>query len=169
MKENKKVFSLFLGIAGLAVSFIIFFAISVIIGAGLLNILGFEYTAISSVVFFFLIYTMAAFFVEPFVEAYVLAVTEMGRLNKFISELIGFIFCVGFDIILVSLIETMIDGIMISDRTIVFFAIITYVCGKIFEEIVYRDAVEDIEEVEEKKDKKVKRTLGKKKRKSEEE
>ncbi|MDU4892024.1 MAG: YrvL family regulatory protein [Clostridium sp.] len=166
MKENKKVLSLFFGIAGLAVSFIIFFAISVIIGAGLLNILGFEYTAVSYVVFFFLIYTIAAFFVEPFVEAYVLAVTEMGRLNKFISESIGFIFCVGFDIILISLIETMIDGIMISDRTIVLFAMITYVCGKIFEEILYRDAVE---EVVEKKNKKVKKAFGRKKSKSEEE
>lgn len=166
MKENKKVLSLFFGIAGLAVSFIIFFAISVIIGAGLLNILGFEYTAVSYVVFFFLIYTIAAFFVEPFVEAYVLAVTEMGRLNKFISESIGFIFCVGFDIILISLIETMIDGIMISDRTIVLFAMITYVCGKIFEEILYRDAVE---EVVEKKSKKVKKAFGRKKSKSEEE
>lgn len=166
MNENKKVLSLFFGIAGLAVSFIIFFAISVIIGAGLLNILGFEYTAVSYVVFFFLIYTIAAFFVEPFVEAYVLAVTEMGRLNKFISESIGFIFCVGFDIILISLIETMIDGIMISDRTIVLFAMITYVCGKIFEEILYRDAVE---EVVEKKSKKVKKAFGRKKSKSEEE
>ena len=166
MKENKKVLSLFFGIAGLAVSFIIFFAISVIIGAGILNILGFEYTAVSYVVFFFLIYTIAAFFVEPFVEAYVLAVTEMGRLNKFISESIGFIFCVGFDIILISLIETMIDGIMISDRTIVLFAMITYVCGKIFEEILYRDAVE---EVVEKKSKKVKEAFGRKKSKSEEE
>lgn len=166
MKENKKVLSLFFGIAGLAVSFIIFFAISVIIGAGILNILGFEYTAVSYVVFFFLIYTIAAFFVEPFVEAYVLAVTEMGRLNKFISESIGFIFCVGFDIILISLIETMIDGIMISDRTIVLFAMITYVCGKIFEEILYRDAVE---EVVEKKSKKVKKAFGRKKSKSEEE
>ncbi|WP_040194740.1 YrvL family regulatory protein [Clostridium culturomicium] len=166
MNENKKVLSLFFGIAGLAVSFIIFFAISVIIGAGILNILGFEYTAVSYVVFFFLIYTIAAFFVEPFVEAYVLAVTEMGRLNKFISESIGFIFCVGFDIILISLIETMIDGIMISDRTIVLFAMITYVCGKIFEEILYRDAVE---EVVEKKSKKVKKAFGRKKSKSEEE
>lgn len=166
MNENKKVLSLFFGIAGLAVSFIIFFAISVIIGAGILNILGFEYTAVSYVVFFFLIYTIAAFFVEPFVEAYVLAVTEMGRLNKFISESIGFIFCVGFDIILISLIETMIDGIMISDRTIVLFAMITYVCGKIFEEILYRDA---FEEVVEKKSKKVKKAFGRKKSKSEEE
>ena len=99
-------------------------------------------------------------------EAYVLAVTEMGRLNKFISESIGFIFCVGFDIILISLIETMIDGIMISDRTIVLFAMITYVCGKIFEEILYRDAVE---EVVEKKSKKVKKAFGRKKSKSEEE
>lgn len=165
MKEKEKVLSLLYGIIGLAISFVIFFVISVVMGAGLLNILGFQYTAISSVVFFFILYTISAFFVEPFVEAYVMAVTELGRLNKFTSGVIGFVFCVGFDIILISLIESMINGIMISDRTIVLFSMITYVGGKIFEELVYNNSVE---EAEEGKEKKVKRAFEKKKRKSEE-
>lgn len=165
MKEKEKLLSLLYGIIGLAIPFAIFFVISVVMGAGLLNILGFQYTAISSVVFFFILYTISALFVEPFVEAYVMAITELGRLNKFTSEVIGFVFCVGFDIILISLIESMINGIMISDRTMVLFSMITYIGGKIFEELVYNNSVE---EAEDGKEKKVKRTFEKKKRKSEE-
>lgn len=165
MKEKKKLLSLFYGIIGLAIPFAIFFVISVVMGAGLLNILGFQYTDISSVVFFFILYTISALFVEPFVEAYVMAITELGRLNKFSSEVIGFVFCVGFDIILISLIESMINGIMIPDRAIILFSMITYIGGKIFEELVYNNSVE---EAEVGKEKKVKRTFEKKKRKSEE-
>lgn len=165
MKEKKKLLSLFYGITGLAISFMIFFAISVVIGAGLLNILGFQYTAISSVVLFFILYTISALFVEPFVEAYVMAITELGMMNKFISEVIGFVFCVGFDIILISLIESMVSGIMISDRTMVLFSVITYIGGKIFEELAYNN---DVEKAEYGKEKKAKRTFGKRKRKSEE-
>lgn len=165
MKEKKNLLSLFYGIIGLAIPFAIFFVISVVMGAGLLNILGFQYTDISSVVFFFILYTISALFVEPFVEAYVMAITELGRLNKFSSEVIGFVFCVGFDIILISLIESMINGIMIPDRAIILFSMITYIGGKIFEELVYNNSVE---EAEDGKEKKVKRTFEKKKRKSEE-
>lgn len=161
MKESKKALGLLYEIMGLAIPLIVIVTISVFMGAGLLNLLGFEYTSMSSVIFFFILYTALAFLVEPFVEAYVLAVTELGRLNKILSEVIGFVFCVGFDIVVISILENLIEGIMISNRTIILFSMITYIGGKILEEVMYNTSSSE--------GKKVKKASCKKKRKSEEE
>ena len=153
MKDNKRVPGLFNAILGLAFSIGIFMAFSMIIGAGLLNILGFQYTSISVVVMFLFTYTLMAFIIEPMVESYVLAVIQLGRFNKIISNVIGFIFCVGADIVILSFLESIINGIRIPDKTIILYSVITYTSGKIFEALAYKN---DTEEAEMDKDKEVK-------------
>lgn len=133
MKEKKEILGFVGMIGGLAVGLLFLCATSVFIGAGLLNILGFQYTSMGAVILFFVIYTIIAFFLESFIEAFVMLVKEAGRFNRFASNFISFLFFVGFDIVLISAVETNISGIMISDRSIILFSIISYIAGKIFE------------------------------------
>lgn len=168
MKENNKTPGFFYGIVGLVLPFVAYLFITCILAAGLLNLLGFEYMSISSVIIFFVFYTAIGLIVEPLTDAYVVAVTELGKFKKIFSEVFGFIICVGFDIIVISFVESMISGIIIPNRTIIFFSMITYTIGKILEEIIYKSSTEENKVSE---DKTVKRTFFKKKekRKSEKE
>lgn len=133
MKEKSNVLG-FLGmIGGLAIGLIFLFGTSIFIGAGLLNILGFEYTSLKAVIVFFVLYTIIAICVEFIVDTFVLVITELGRFNKFSSNVIRFFFFVGFDIVILSALESSIPGIRVSDEIIILFSIITYTAGKLFE------------------------------------
>ncbi|GEM_PF-4421136 len=160
MKEKNKILGILGMVVGLALALLFLCASSFFIGAGLLNILGFKYTSIGDVILFFVIYTIIAFFLESFIEAFVMLVKELGGFNRFISNFISFFFFVGFDIVLISAVESNISGIMISDKTIILFSIISYIAGKFFE-----GAAEEDETLKTR----VKKGFGKKQREKEEE
>lgn len=139
MKEKNKPFTIFNGVWGLALYLVVFFSFSMVLCAGLLNLLGFKYTSISTVAWFLFTYMVIAFFIEPIIEVFVLAITEIGRVNEVISNILEFIFCVGVDIVILSFLESITNGIWIPNKTIVFYSIITYVGGKFFEALTYKN------------------------------
>lgn len=140
-KEKNEIFGSIVIIGGLALSLMFFCALSILTGAGLLNFLGFKYTSIEAVILFFVIYTILAYILELFIDGFVVLVNHFGQFNKYISWCIRFLFTVGFDIVLISAIESNIDGIMISDKNIILFSIISYAIGKIFESAIENNAI----------------------------
>ena len=140
MKNNgNKLSSFLIGSVIIFLVILFIFGCTFFIGGGILNILGFEYTSVGAVLRFFLIYLVISFFIESIIGAVVELLKSSGNLKKYQFNIISFILKVGFDIVALSMAESAVKGIMISNEVIICFAIISY----LFESFLERKLDDD--------------------------
>lgn len=122
----------------ISVLFLIFtlifiFGCTFLLGTGILKILGFTYKSMSSLIVFFMLYMFFSFITDIIGEVFLGIVHEFGPFSKMQFNLIKLFFIAGFNMISLSMAEGIVDGVVISDRVIIIYGLISYLIEMFFD------------------------------------